>query len=130
MDTLFEINLKLKTKIRKYIFFFFIILKIICLDFQILKITFSSFSLETSIVCFDSLTIYRKTSSLYQIGKWCGNKTPNNIFLEGPEILIQFKSYQRVQQRGSRLNYSITEQHLQGNFDILIIIIERAAKTF
>ena len=130
--SLFENNLKLKRKIYKFTletFYLRIILKIICLDFQILKITFTSFSLESSVVCFDSLTIYQKTSSLHQIGKWCGNKKPNDIFVKGPEILIRFNSDQRIERRGFRLHYSITKQHSQGNFDILMVTREKAANT-
>ena len=110
--------------------FLFIISKIVCLDFQILQITFSSFSLEGSKVCHDSLTIYRKTSSLHQIGKWCGNKKPKDIFVKGPEIVIRFKSNQQIERRGFRLQFSITEQHSQGNFDILMVLVEKPANTF
>ena len=131
--SLFENTLKLQRKIYKFTletFYLRIILKIICLDFQILKITFNIFSLEDSKVCNDSLTIYRKTSSLHQIGKWCGNKKPNDIFVKGPEILIRFNSDQRIERRGFRLHYSITKQHSQGNFDILMVIIENSPYSF
>ena len=62
---------------------------------------------------------------------WYVNKKTNDIFVKGPEILIRFKSNaQNVQKSGFRFHCSITEQHSQGNFDILMAIREKAANSF
>ncbi|XP_068129989.1 procollagen C-endopeptidase enhancer 1 [Hyperolius riggenbachi] len=62
---------------------------------QVVELTFGKFDVEADSYCrYDYLAVFNgaDTDNNRQIGKFCGDTSPNNVYSDGNEMLVQFVS--------------------------------------